>query len=87
MNLEINPYPVEVALVTSDFKAVTNLVPESKDSLKLFENLTNEQCMNNLIFQLKVGFVQVQKPRLAIYAAPDWLCDCTLLTSRCQALC
>lgn len=59
MNLEINPYPVEVALVTSNFKAVTNLVPESKDSLKLFEYLTNEQCMNNLIFQLKVEFVQV----------------------------
>lgn len=58
MILETNPYAAEVALVTFNFKAVTNVVPEPKESLKLFEHLTNEQCMNNLIFQLKVEFAQ-----------------------------
>lgn len=59
MNLEITSYADEIALVTSNLKAVTNLAPEPKESLKLFEHPANEQCMNNLIFQLKVEFLQV----------------------------
>lgn len=53
------PLSREVALVTSVFKTVTHVVPEPKESVKLFDHLINGQQRDNLIFQLKVEFAQV----------------------------